>query len=167
MALITKFLAILLLLIFSAKFCISEYENCSTDKLTLLRALYKTEDNLYQLDRAFASPGESDLMSRYIKVNYLFADESGSFDDDCTVTYIWAIGAFLLIHPPDMFQYTSLYFITPANDVDTVTLKLPYQCRELINDTTTCSCYHDDSSKPLLVFTNQVISDRCLPHTHH
>ena len=152
-----KSLAILLLLIFSVKFCIGEdYGNCSTDKSTLLRALYNFEDNLYQLDTAFASPGEGDHISRYINVNYQFADVNGNYTDNCTVKYIWAIGGFLLIHPPDIFQFTSLYFSTPANNEEKITLKLPYDCRDL---TDYCICHHaDDSrSKPLLVLTNQVI----------
>ena len=140
------------------RFCASEYENCSTDKLTLLKALYKTKDNLYQLDRAFAPPGKGDRTSRYIRVHYSFANENEEFDDSCCVTYIWAIGGFLLIHSPEIFQYTSLYFSTPANDEYDVYLKLPFHCRGLINDTTSCSCYHVNvnSSEPLLVFTNQV-----------
>ena len=158
-----KSLAILLLLVFSAKLCIGEdYKDCSTNKSTLLKALFDTADNLFQLDTAFASPGEDDHTSRYIKVIYSFADKDGNFDNKCTVTYIWAIGAFLLIHPPEIFQYTSLYFSTPANDQDNIILKLPYNCRGLINNiiTDTCICYRANkkSSKRLLVVTNQVNS---------
>ena len=169
MALAAKFCAILLLLIFSAKFCTSQgeedFEECSTKKSVLLKALYSTSDNQYELERAFAPPKPGVTTSRYIKVIYSFADEDGHYGD-CNVKYTWAIGGFFLIQPPQIFELTSLLFSIPGSNRSSITLKLPYHCRGLINSTSNssvtgddaCTCYSagDPMSEPLLVFTNQV-----------
>ena len=167
MALATKFCVILLLLIFSSKLCTSQaedYEECSTRKSVLLKALYSTSDNQYELERAFAPPKPGETTSRYIRITYSFADEDGNYGD-CEVKYIWAIGGFFLIQPPHIFSLTSLLFSIPANNRSSITLKLPYHCRGLIYDDynmsmsgDVCTCYNasDPMSEPLLIFTNQV-----------
>ena len=169
MALTTKFCAILLLLIFSAKFCASQgeedYKECSTKKSVLLKALYSTSDNQYELERAFAPPKPGVTTSRYIKVIYSFADKDGHYGD-CNVKYTWAIGGFFLIQPPQIFELTSLLFSIPGSNRSSITLELPYHCRGLINSTSNssvtgdsvCTCYSagDPMSEPLLIFTNQV-----------
>ena len=165
---LTQFVTISLLLIFSTKFCISQaeenYEECSTKKSVLLKALYNISDNQYELERGFAPPTPGETTPRYIKVIYSFADEDGNYGD-CEVKYIWAIGGFFLIQPPHIFAYTSLLFSIPANKRDIVTVKLPYHCRGLIYEDynmsiidDACTCYNasDHRSEPLLVFTNQV-----------
>lgn len=144
----------------------SDYAECSTKKSVLLKALYNTSDNFYQLESAFAPPRPGEISSRYIRVNYMFEDSEGNYGD-CIVTYIWAIGGFLLAQPPQIFKFISLYFSSPANDRTNIYLKLPYKCRDLINDSDVdsinndnniCSCYRADDPKGerLLVLTNQV-----------
>ena len=162
MALLSRLFTIISLLILSAKFCTGQaeedYGECSTKKLVLLQALYNTSDNLYELERAFTSPQPGEISSRFIKITYSFANLDGKYDD-CNVTYIWAIGGFYLIQPPQIFMFTSLLFSTPANSRENIALKLPYHCRKLINSINDeCTCYsaEDRRSEPMIVLTNQV-----------
>lgn len=134
------------------------YTECGTLKQVLLKALFETERNLYELDRVFAPPRIPSL--RYVEVEYSFADRDGEYGD-CKVEYKWAVGGFLLVQPPRIFQFTSLLFwYAPSPDADgdkRVALKLPHACRVLVNDTNgNCSCYGNEGAKDLQILTRQV-----------
>lgn len=123
------------------------YTNCSTDIAVLERALFRS-DNIAELNRIFYPPREAS--TRFIFVNYEFEHVN------CTVTYIWAIGGFLLMQPPKIFRLTSLYFSTPANELIDLKLKLPQDCWDLVrNSDSNCSCVLSDSSI-LDIVTQQV-----------
>ena len=117
-----------------------DYKNCSTKRNILLKALFNTGRNLFELDKVFFPPRSQ--TSRYIKVKYTFLNDNGTDDGNCTVNYIWAIGGFLLVQPPTIFQFTSLYFSTPANKLEDLTLQLPSACKGLVYNETfdNCSC---------------------------
>lgn len=85
---------------------------------------------------------------------YKFDEEGGGYKD-CNVTYIWAVGGFLLVQPPSIFQFSSLLFSTPANSLTEVELNLPYACRALINETMSCSC-KNEMKDDLEIFTRHV-----------
>ena len=123
----------------------SKYEECGTKKSVLLQALFETGDNMFKLGNVFFPARQS--TSRYIKVNYHF---NGT---DCDVTYFWALGGFLLIQPPTIFQFTSLLFSTPANNLESVNLILPRECLPLVGDDD-CTCANNDTT--LTRFTEQV-----------
>ena len=132
----------------------STYQDCPTKFSTLERALYETGDNEFELNRVFYPP--SMRTSRFIRVNYTFLNEAGE-DDGCSIAYIWAIGILLFFQPPKLFTYNSLYFNYPNNNLSTIYLKLPYECRPLIKinvSESTCSCILD--SRKLDVLTQQV-----------
>ena len=117
-------------------------------------ALYNTGSNERELNRAFFPPRAA--TSRYINVSYDFMNED-ELTDNCIVTYVWAIGGFLLIQPPSVFQFLSLFFSYPANNIMEITITLPYQCRQLItvNEDGHCSC-EDQVGNNLDILTQQV-----------
>ena len=128
----------------------SKYAECGTKKSVLLQALFETGDNMFQLGSVFFPARQS--TSRYIQVNYFF---NGT---NCNVTYYWALGAFLLVQPPTIFQFTSLLFRTPANDLMSVDLTLPRECLPLVDyneDNDSCNCTSNDTF--LTQLTEQVI----------
>ncbi len=132
------------------------YSTC--DLLSQLEcALYTTDSNERNLNRAFFPPRKA--TSRYITVKYRFREDDDSTSDDssnCTVSYIWAIGGFLLIQPPTIFQMTSLLFSYPANDIENMNLTFPVECRKVINDTgDECSCNHKENQN-LDILSQQV-----------
>ena len=135
----------------------STYQGCPTKFSILEHALYETGDNAFELNRVFYPP--SARTSRFIRVKYTFLNEVGE-DDGCSIAYIWAIGILLFFQPPRLFTYNSLYFNYPNNNLTTINLKLPYECRPLINinksesDTKMCSCILD--SHKLDILTQQV-----------
>lgn len=137
-------------------FCIltvhsANFTNCSTDMEALEFALYKyTPENLRQLNRIFYPPRRTP--SRFVKVRYHF---EGS--EHCKVTYIWAIGGFLLVQPPKIFQLTSLYFSTPANSLTDLAIQLPRECLGLVGGDDNCTCKHENG-KILDILTQQVRS---------
>ena len=144
-------LALLLLVV--APCACGTFEDCGTQLSVLETALYETGDNLLQLNRVFYPP--SMRTSRFIRVTYIFNETGG--DDGCNVTYIWAIGGFLFFQPPTLFQLTSLFFNYPNNNLSDIYLKLPHECRALVQpnaSTSVCSCSHDTESLDIL--TQQV-----------
>ena len=102
----------------------------------LEHALYHGEENIEQLSKAFFP--STDRTSRFIEIHYKFI---GNGTDNCTVIYFWAVGGFLLIQPPQIFQYTSLLLDFPSNNITDITLTLPPQCHYLVyNEDKNCSC---------------------------
>lgn len=142
----------LLVCLLSTVNCINNFTNCDKDITVLERALYSPE-NIKQMNRIFYPPRET--TSRFITVKYEFEDTN------CNVTYIWAIGGFLLMQPPKIFQLTSLYFSTPANELTDLLIKLPNECWPLVhsggND---CTCSHEDNILDIL--TQQVSLRYCM-----
>ena len=131
-----------------------DYKDCATKMSTLERALYETEGNIFQFNIVFYPP--SMRTTRFIRVVYTFLNELGE-DDGCNVTYIWAIGGFLFFQPPVLFMYNSLFFNYPNNNLTYINLKLPFECRSLIQADEAedeCSCV--GNSQRLEVLTQQV-----------
>ncbi len=121
----------------------AQYEQCGTDELVLLKALFQTGDNLYRMGRAFFEA--RDETSRFIRVTYTFINTTTEIED-CDVTFKWALGGFLLVQPPSIFKFTSLLFSTPANDLEpeNLNLKLPLECKVLASDKDgNCTCSKD------------------------
>ena len=129
-------------LLFAISFASAEdFTKCGTDRSVLLKALFATEDNLYQMDRVFSPAWKPS--SRHIRVNYFFIDDStGVKDENCSVTYIWALGGFLLIQPPTIFEFTSLLFSIPVNNLEALNITLPGECNVLVDvdGNGTCTC---------------------------
>lgn len=154
------FTAIAVVVAVSAATSSSGFEDCPTKFSILEHALYETGDNMFEMNKVFYPP--SKRTSRFIRVNYTFLNEAGE-DDGCSVAYIWAIGILLFFQPPKLLMYNSLYFNYPNNDLTTAYLKLPYECRPLINISAdeVCSCASD--SEQLDTLTQQVSSHFALP----
>ena len=138
--------------------------NCTTLP-DLLYHLYHTDDNLLHLNRVFYPPRAQS--PTFLNVTYYFkSKDQDKFryrepppDTDCSVNYIWAEGGFLLIQPPLIFQYTSLWFNQESGEESSIPLTLPSACRELVFNTSSeiCDCKWDDSDYKLLdVATQQV-----------
>ena len=78
------------------------------------------------------------------------------------MTYVWALGGFLLEQPPTLLQFTSLLFSVPVSNVWNLELTLPYPCRALLpnyNDDGNCTCKDDlthTAGTALGRFTQQV-----------
>ncbi len=131
-------LSYFLIVILSVGFSRAQYEECGTKRSVLLKALFETGDNLYQMGGVFFQPRAE--TSRYIKVTYTFINTTTGIEG-CNVTYIWANGGFLLVQPPTIFQFTSLFVSSPANKLKNLNLKLPIECQVLVSDNDgNCSC---------------------------
>lgn len=130
-------------------------DDCASQMSTLENALYETGDNIFQLNRIFFPPNTR--TSRFARVTYVFLNEMGD-EDDCNVTYVWAIGGFNFFQPPTLFMFNSLFFNYPNNDLTELKLELPVECRPLVQEDNesiaTCSCVHD--SERLEILTQQV-----------
>ena len=142
----TNFAALVLLLSlgFSAGSSASNsYENCATDKSALLRAIFDIEDNRYNMDAAFFPAKAGFESTRHIRVRYTFVDTiTGEKDENCSVTFIWALGGFLLVQPPTIFQFNSLLFSPDAENMESLDLTLPIECQALVTvkEDGTCKC---------------------------
>ena len=125
--------------------------SCADDLDALEEALFRTGNNLYQLNQNFFPP--SLLPTRFVRVKYSFRDPSNN--QVCNVTYIWAVGKVLFLQPPNLFKINSLFFYYPNNDLIDLPLQLPIECIHLINMTDgECTCSND--SKMLDILTQQV-----------
>ena len=127
----------------------SDVHNCATSLAKLEQALYDTGKNKLLLNQFFYKEHEP-----YAKITYHFEDENGNLsqagEESCKVTYLWATGGFLLIQPPSVFTYTSLFFFHTRRTNFDLDLRLPFECRALVVDATadneTCSCTNRDNS---------------------
>ena len=128
-----------------------DFSRCANDLGSLEQALFKTGSNLFELNRIFFPP--SLLPTRFVRVEYSFMDPSNN--QDCNVTYIWAVGEVLFLQPPSLFKINSLFFYYPNNELTTLHLQLPIECIPLINGTDgQCTCRND--SHMLDILTQQV-----------
>ena len=144
-----------LLAITSKSAVAASYEDCATNIVTLQDALYDKDGyNSFQLEEVFYPP--SVPTSRFIRVIYSFFNENNELDD-CNVTFVWSTGEVLFVHPPATFKYTSLYFSYPNNNLEFLYIRLPYECRGLVNSSSDgeCSC-GGESSTILQALTQQV-----------
>ena len=133
----------------------ASFEDCATNIVTLQDALYDDDGhNVLQLQQIFYPPNARS--SRFIRVIYSFFNKNNELDG-CNVTFVWSIGEVLFVHPPTIFKYTSLYFSYPNNDLEFLYIKLPYECRGLVNTSSDgeCSC-GGESTSILRVLTQQV-----------
>ena len=150
-----------LLAITSRSAVATSYEDCATNIATLQNAIFDEDGyNSYQLDLVFFPA--SSTSSRFIRVVYSFFNENNELDG-CNVTYVWSIGEVLLAQPPAIFKFLSLYFNYPNNDLEFLYIRLPYECRGLVNTSSDdeCSC-GDESSDILEAVTQQVRSSVCI-----
>ena len=123
----------------------TNYYDCPNKLSVLEQILFEYDNNELELNIAFFPPRQPS--SRYITVQYTFEKFSES-DPNCTVNYTWSVGGFLLIQPPSLFQFSSLLFSLPVNDVYSIELVLPHQCRPLVLNISTgkCSCSNTNST---------------------
>ena len=116
--------------------------------LSLAEALYSFPDNVLELTRVFYPPRQPPV--QFLRITYLF---NGTVDGDneCNVTYFWAKGGFLLIQPPSVFRFTSLFFNFNENTNYDIQLQLPSTCIPLVYDKSSssshCSCHREDDGK--------------------
>ena len=129
----------------------ADFSRCANDLGALEEALFQTGSNLFELNRIFFPP--SLLPTRFVRVEYSFMNPSNN--QDCNVTYIWAVGEVLFLQPPSLFKINSLFFYYPNNELTTLSLQLPIECIHLINGTDgQCTCRND--SHMLDILTQQV-----------
>ena len=134
----------------------ASYEDCATNIVTLQDALYDEDGyNSYQLDLIFFPA--SAPSSRFIQVVYSFFNENNELDD-CNVTYVWSIGEVLLAEPPTIFKFLSLYFNYPNNKLEFLYIRLPYECRGLVNASSGGECSCEDKSDDILEAVTQQVS---------
>ena len=112
--------------------------NCNSSLRELESHLYEGRFNQKELNRVFFP--QMHPTPRHVKVEYKF--EGNGMEGECSVTYYWSVGGFLLFQPPSVFRFTSLHFSYSANDLQTMTLTLPEECQSLVNNETAenCSC---------------------------
>ena len=145
-----------LLAITSRSAAATNFEDCATNIATLQNALYDDDGyNTLRLQEVFFPANTR--TSRFIQVTYAFFNEDRELDG-CNVTYVWAIGQILFIHPPAIFKYTSLYFNFPNNDLDDLSIQLPYECRALVNSSRDGECFCNDTFSPKLEILTQQVS---------
>ena len=143
----------LLVLVLILQFCISfpavtgdcfdkpsnnkTYDNCATCFQTLYNALLNTEDNKYQLSKAFFPEDEVEpveVRAVYVPeaqcnaTNYSSCDSDQDPDDNTTSTWYWVTGEFYIYQPLEIFVYRSLFFSPPSWRQECVVLCLPEQC---------------------------------------
>ena len=149
-------LVYLLLSVLSVSTIVASNESTCDTLSGLLKALYETKDNVLQLTKAFYPRQQP---SEFFTIIYQF-ENATSNDSECSVTYVWAMGGFLLIQPPTIFQFMSLLFNLQGFNYETeLTLTLPSYCRGLVQQNATGSCSCDEGDEDILgVLTQQVLS---------
>ena len=134
---------------------ISVYANCANDLFVLEKALYGIEGNKFNLTNNFYPSRK--IPTAFMQVTYRFENESGGISNDCDVIYWWTSGGFLLVQPPSIFRFSSLFLGNKVDELNTLELTLPYECRRLVapNEDEKCSCKGEDD-RLLDALTQQV-----------
>ena len=94
-----------LILLYSAQ---TDAQECNYEDL--VTSLLQTKDNQYQLSRTFFPPVKNP--PEFVKVSYNFS-ESGD-----TQEWYWSMSTSSFIHPPEILQFTSLFFAKPHQFYD-------------------------------------------------
>ena len=123
----------LLVLVLILQFCISfpavagdcfdkpsnnkSYDNCGTCYQTLAHALLETEDNKYQLSKAFFPDDEVEpveVQALYVPEEQCnttkYCDSDQDSIDNTIITWYWVTGEFYIYQPLQIFVYRSLFF---------------------------------------------------------
>ena len=96
---------IILLLLVSSLISASSKEDCNYEDLEM--SLLKTKGNKYELSRAFFPPVNN--TPEFVDVFYTFL-ENGEHQG-----WFWSSSTSSFIHPPEVLQFTSLFFAKPHN----------------------------------------------------
>ena len=134
----------------------SIYADCPNDYYVLEKALFDMKGNKMNLTKTFYLPQKHPL--GFVHIYYFFKDiESGEYDD-CNVEFLWASGGFLLIQPPSVVRFSSLFFSDAVDDLEEVTITLPLECLPLVFQNESCSCSYGSNDNLLVLLTKQVCS---------
>ncbi len=132
----------------------STYSKCSSSLLVLERAIYEIEGNKKNLTNTFYPSRK--ISTAFVQVIYTFQSKFGNNTYDCEVKYWWASGTFLFVQSPTIFRFSSLIFGNKVDNLNKITLTLPYECRPIVQgDDEMCSCKSKDD-KLLDILTQQV-----------
>ena len=130
----------------------STYADCSTNFNTLERALVETDNNRFRLVAAFYPPREA--VSVYVDVTYTFKPDNETDNDTLIEKWIWTSGSFYLIEPPNVFRFTSLFFVYPEEGrIRKLDVTLPGACRKV---TRTRNRKHENDEGMLEILTQRV-----------
>ena len=93
--------------------CITENHDCRDCYRALTQELFKRDDNVFKLSKAFFPPDTNP--PEFIAVTYCFIDEGDKGHDiiNGTQTWYWVEQSSYFLFPPDSFQYLSLFFGKP------------------------------------------------------
>ena len=102
------------------------YENCATCYETFANALVNSENNLYEISKAFfpidqVAPVEVDVTYQ-------------SMNSSVNLQYHWIVGGFYVYQPLKIFMLRSLLFSPPAYREGSVTVFLPDNCFNTTNE---------------------------------
>ena len=123
--------------------CQNEYEDCATNYSVLEEAVFKTNDNLYDITTTFYPPDKDNPLYVSVTYNFLNANES--------VHYRWSSASLYLTIQPKTIQYLSLFFCYVEDDrIVELELELPGECENLTQ------IQHLNASNFLFVFTHRV-----------
>ena len=110
----------------------SEFADCSTNFTTLERTLYEFADNRFQILSTFFPARES--VTLYVDVTYNFLPNE-THNDTIHEDWIWTSGSFYLVQPPDIFRFTSLFFVYPERRIGNLNITFPGACRNVAGTT--------------------------------
>ena len=128
------------------------YDNCASCYQTLANALLNTDDNKYQLGKAFfpvnaVPPVEvravyvqetEDQQCNTTSYAYMYCHSEQDPEDNTTSTWYWLEGEMYIYQPMEIFALRSLFFSPPSWRQECVILCLPEKClmkdSEMFND---------------------------------
>ena len=130
----------------------SAYIDCPNDFSVLEKALYEMKGNKVNLTKTFYLPQKHPL--EFVQIHYFFKDIKSGEYDDCNVEFLWASEGFLLIQPPSIFRFSSLFFADAVDKNESIVITLPLECLPLLDET--CSCSNSSNDNLLVILTKQV-----------
>ena len=111
-----------------AAYAQNAYADCTTNFTLLENALLETSDNIFQLTTTYFHPDVEKPL--YVDVYYNFSDYSPE------AHYIWSAATlFFIVRPPALTYLTQFYSHLQDNRMTSLTLQLPADCADLVNDT--------------------------------
>ena len=114
--------------------CVTANSTCADCYNYLVYNVLKSDENHYNMQKAFFPPESADGPPVSVIVYYNYEDDSGFIDPSLQKVWFWTASAFYHFQPLGVLQFTSLFFADPSLRIQRLHLTLHADCANVSED---------------------------------